>query len=135
MNKYVVFNEDGSFSHLLSGYGGIESDTIIKITDKQYSKYEAVLCEFKSILQLKNGRVNIINRFSSLEIKEQEKARLIDQAQKLLDDSDYRATTDKMESYTPEKQAAIKEYREALREVKRQAKCGNLLDLPLFEQI
>jgi hypothetical protein len=135
MNKYIVFNEGGSFSHLLSGYGGIESDTIIKITDKQYSKYEAVLCEFKSILQLKNGRVNIINRFSSPEIKEQEKARLIDQAQKLLDDSDYRATTDKMESYTPEKQAAIKEYREALREVKRQAKCGNLLDLPLFEQI
>jgi hypothetical protein len=35
-----------------------------------------------------------------------------------------------MESYTFEKQTAVKEYREALREVIRQAKEGFLTELP-----
>jgi hypothetical protein len=61
---------------------------------------------------------------------EQDKQLLMGQAQQLLNNSDYRVTVDKMESYTPEKQTAVKEYREALREVIRQAKEGVLTELP-----
>lgn len=61
---------------------------------------------------------------------EQDKQTLIGQAQQLLNASDYRATVDKMESYTSEKQLAVKEYREALRELIRQAREGVLTELP-----
>ncbi len=104
------------------------------ITSEQYSEYQSAYnSQIKDIVLL-DGKIETVDKFTTKELaaqkSKQEKEALIAQAQQLLNDSDYRATVDKMESYSTEKQTAIKEYREALREVIRQARNGILTDLP-----
>ncbi len=124
MNYYFTINEDNN----ITGVGITPDNTYpekgaIKCTKEQsenIAKYK--ICEGRVVL--KND-----NELSAQKL-EQDKQLLMGQAQQLLNASDYRATVDKMESYTPEKQTAVKEYREALREVIRQAKEGVLIELP-----
>lgn len=104
------------------------------ITPEQYSEYRSAYnSQLKNVVLL-DGKIEVVDKFTAEELaaqkSKQEKEALIAQAQQLLNDSDYRATVDKMESYSTEKQTAIKEYREALREVIRQARNGILTDLP-----
>ena len=104
------------------------------ITPEQHEEYLIALNSQLKDVVLQWGAVQIVDKFTAEELaaqkSKQEKEALIAQAQQLLNDSDYRATVDKMESYSTEKQTAIKEYREALREVIRQARNGILTDLP-----
>lgn len=104
------------------------------ITPEQYSEYRSAYnSQLKNVVLL-DGKIEVVDKFTAEELaaqkSKQEKEALIAQAQQLLNDSDYRATVDKMESYSTEKQTAIKEYREALREVIKQARNGILTDLP-----
>lgn len=104
------------------------------ITPEQHEEYLTALnSQLKNVVLL-DGKIEVVDKFTAEELaaqkSKQEKEALIAQAQQLLNDSDYRATVDKMESYSTEKQTAIKEYREALREVIRQARNGILTDLP-----
>lgn len=104
------------------------------ITPEQYSEYRSAYNSQLKDIVLLGGKIEVVDKFTAEELaaqkSKQEKEALIAQAQQLLNDSDYRATVDKMESYSTEKQTAIKEYREALREVIRQARNGILTDLP-----
>lgn len=104
------------------------------ITPEQYSEYRSAYNSQIKDVVLAKGKIEVVDKFTAEELaaqkSKQEKEALIAQAQQLLNDSDYRATVDKMESYSTEKQTAIKEYREALREVIRQARNGILTDLP-----
>lgn len=104
------------------------------ITPEQHAEYLAALNSQIKDVVLAKGKIEVVDKFTAEELaaqkSKQEKEALIAQAQQLLNDSDYRATVDKMESYSTEKQTAIKEYREALREVIRQARNGILTDLP-----
>lgn len=104
------------------------------ITPEQHEEYLIALnSQLKNVVLL-DGKIEVVDKFTAEELaaqkSERAKEELISQAQQLLNDSDYRATVDKMESYSTEKQTAIKEYREALREVIRQARNGILTDLP-----
>lgn len=104
------------------------------ITPEQHEEYLTALnSQLKNVVLL-DGKIEVVDKFTAEELaaqkSERAKEELISQAQQLLNDSDYRATVDKMESYSTEKQTAIKEYREALREVIRQARNGILTDLP-----
>lgn len=104
------------------------------ITPEQHEEYLTALNSQIKDVVLAKGKIEVVDKFTAEELaaqkSKQEKEALIAQAQQLLNDSDYRATVDKMESYSTEKQTAIKEYREALREVIRQARNGILTDLP-----
>lgn len=131
---YIQFEESkfNGFNILLEG----ESlpDTAVIITNEQHEEYLTALnSQLKNVVLL-DGKIEVVDKFTAEELaaqkSKQEKEALIAQAQQLLNDSDYRATVDKMESYSTEKQTAIKEYREALREVIRQARNGILTDLP-----
>lgn len=107
------------------------------ITSEQYSEYQSAYnSQIKDIVLL-DGKIEIVDKFTTKELAAQESERvkeaLIAEAKLLLSQSDYRVTVDKLKSYTSAKHAAVEEYREALRNVIRQAKTGKLIDLPILE--
>lgn len=104
------------------------------ITAKQHEEYLTALnSQLKDVILI-NRKIEIVDKFTDDELREQkleqDKQTLITQAQQLLSNNDYRQTKALLGLYTDEKKDAVLSYMEALREVIREAKQGNLTDLP-----
>lgn len=112
-------------------------DNAFVITQEQYEEYySAANNKFKDVI-LVNGEIKIVDKYTADELSaqktEQAKNELMAEAQRLLNDNDYKQTKAIGGMYSDNKKETVLNYMEALREVYRQAENGVLTELPTLE--
>jgi hypothetical protein len=112
-------------------------DNAFLITPEQHDEYLTALnSQLKDVVLVK-GEIKIVDKFTAEELAAQQadqaKNELMAEAQRLLDDNDYRQTKAIGGMYSDNKKETVLNYMEALREVYRQAENGVLTELPTLE--
>lgn len=97
-----------------------------KITENQYNEFFEKQSSGKYTWAFDNKSRQFIYNEIVVDNEEIVRQQKITEAKTLLTESDWRVLSDKFKSYSSEKQAAIMDYREQLREVVR----GNLVEVP-----
>lgn len=104
---------------------------VIAITEKQYKEFFEKQASGKYTWFFDIETKEFVYTKRPFKYEEIAKQQCIIKAQALLMETDWQVLADKFKSYSTQKQAAIIEYREQLREVVR----GHRNELPVFKQV